>query len=93
MITIGAACSYCFGVAGNSETVCSGRGSCAAPDSTINFLLIFVGCSCNQNYMGANCEQTTCFSISSADPNVCSAHGICADFDTCQCANGWSMLQ
>jgi hypothetical protein len=66
---------FCFGIPSSNSSVCSGRGSCIAPDS----------CSCQQNYFGTKCEFTTCSGINSNDPRVCSGFGTCTAFDVCTC--------
>ncbi|KAG2394142.1 hypothetical protein C9374_003906 [Naegleria lovaniensis] len=61
-----------------TSTVCSGRGVCIQTNT----------CSCQKNYLGDNCEKTTCFGVLSTDPLSCSGQGQCTLFNTCVCRDG-----
>jgi hypothetical protein len=66
---------YCFGTPAFNSNACSGRGECTGTDQ----------CTCKQNYIGTQCEQTYCSGIRSNDTRVCSGFGNCTDFDVCVC--------
>lgn len=71
----------CFGTSANSDSVCSNRqGHCFADNV----------CTCKPGFAGVQCEQHTCFGISSTDAAVCSAHGVCASRNSCLCDAGYS---
>jgi hypothetical protein len=59
--------------------VCSGRGTCVAPDK----------CECQQDWQGEQCNITQCFGIFGNDSQVCNGHGDCVNIDKCDCEIGW----
>ncbi len=72
----------CFGIpATDTANVCSGRGTCVAPDT----------CVCVVGYTGVFCQLLlVCNGISSTDPSVCSGHGTCTAPDNCECVVGYT---
>lgn len=71
----------CYGVKSIDDSVCSGHGSCIAPDN----------CTCTTyGWMGDDCSLPACFNIASNDAaSVCSGHGSCIGIDQCECNDGW----
>ncbi|KAG2379395.1 hypothetical protein C9374_007534 [Naegleria lovaniensis] len=69
----------CFGVASNLPNVCSGHGTCDAPDV----------CRCQPGWGGFNCSMPTCFGMLQNSSSVCSGHGTCDAPDICRCQYGW----
>jgi hypothetical protein len=67
--------SYSF----NSSNVCSGNGTCIAPNT----------CACATGYYGDNCELHLCYGLVYTSPQVCNGHGRCVFKDTCICQNGY----
>lgn len=72
----------CFDVKVNNASVCSGHGSCTAPDT----------CQCDSEWNGNDCSITSCFVVMSNEPSsvVCSGHGSCVAPDQCECNDGWT---
>lgn len=66
----------------SSLNYCSARGRCVAN----NF------CTCDANYLGTTCAQTTCFGTLSNQSSVCSSNGACVDYNSCSCVRGSSGL-
>jgi len=67
--------SICWNVAGDSPIVCSGHGSCSAPNQ----------CACDTGYEGINCQVSTCFGVRDDNSSVCSGRGTCVSKDLCVC--------
>lgn len=44
---------------------------------------------CQTGYSGSNCDQYSCFGVSSTDAGVCSGKGSCSKPDVCSCWNGY----
>ena len=74
----------CFGILANdTANVCSGRGTCVAPD---------VCSSCQTGFGGSRCQTPICYGKLANDTNnVCSGRGSCVGPDICSsCAAGYS---
>ncbi|KAF0982374.1 hypothetical protein FDP41_011304 [Naegleria fowleri] len=69
---------YCNMIPHYTTSVCSGRGVCTKTNT----------CTCQQNYLGDNCEKTTCFGVLSTDPLSCTGQGQCTLFNNCVCRDG-----
>ncbi len=68
----------CFGMKANNAAVCSGHGTCIAPDQ----------CQCDNGWMKVDCSITHCFGVTSNHPDVCSGKGECIKHNRCRCADG-----
>ncbi len=69
----------CYDVKSDNEAVCSGHGSCTAPDE----------CKCDNGWMGIDCSITHCFGVTSNLLNVCSGKGKCVRRNKCHCEEGF----
>ncbi len=69
----------CYGVKSDNVAVCSGHGSCTAPDE----------CKCDNGWLGIDCSITHCFGVTSNLPNVCSGKGKCVRRNKCHCEEGF----
>ncbi len=69
----------CFGIFADDVNVCTGHGSCVAPDT----------CVCKANYVDVDCSIPMCFGKNGSDPDVCSGKGHCVTLDTCACFRGY----
>jgi len=70
----------CFGKNDTDAAICNGRGRCISTDK----------CECQDNYIGASCEEFECYGFNKNDARVCSYSGKCVDFNDCQCLPGFS---
>ncbi len=70
----------CYDIEYSEASVCSGHGSCVAPDQ----------CDCNDGWTGHDCSIASCFDVMSNETSVvCSGHGSCIAPDNCTCDDGW----
>ncbi len=70
----------CYGEKSNKASVCSGHGSCVAPDQ----------CECDEGWMGVDCSITHCFGFTSnIFDQVCSGRGTCVRPNKCHCDEGF----
>jgi hypothetical protein len=72
--------AICFGKPGSDPAVCSGAGTCVAPNN----------CSCDSGHMGEQCEIASCFGRSGSDPLVCNQHGYCVGPNKCLCFSNYT---
>ncbi|EFC49938.1 predicted protein, partial [Naegleria gruberi] len=83
----GSDCSIpvCFNVPSTSSSVCSGKGSCTAPDS----------CVCASGYSGKTCSSFSCWGIDKSNSTVCggSSKGTCVGPNKCSCVSNWNNLE
>ncbi|KAG2388562.1 hypothetical protein C9374_000001, partial [Naegleria lovaniensis] len=65
----------CFGVPSNLAHVCSGKGTCTAPNT----------CLCPSGWKGkGDCSESSCEALGN-----CNGHGICTGPNECTCQTGW----
>jgi hypothetical protein len=69
----------CFGKNNTNPQICSGNGICKGLNQ----------CSCEEGYLGNECQFTTCFGIIRNQTNVCSGNGNCTDYNKCSCVDGY----
>ncbi|KAL0491323.1 von Willebrand factor D and EGF domain-containing protein, partial [Acrasis kona] len=43
------------------------------------------GCSCRDNFLGANCEAVQCYGVYNFDLSVCNGRGTCGAYNNCSC--------
>ncbi|KAF0978872.1 hypothetical protein FDP41_001942 [Naegleria fowleri] len=67
---------------GDYGRACFGRGNCTSPNT----------CSCNQGFLGQECESFSCFGIHYLDPFVCRGHGSCVDVNNCTCLPNYTIF-
>lgn len=81
----------CFGIPATLSSVCSGHGTCVAPDT----------CSCKGIFHGANCsiqcdpgwvalDTSNCAPLCFSSLNGCGPNGDCYAPDKCSCKLGYS---
>jgi len=61
------------------DKVCSGRGVCVDLNK----------CECKDGFVGANCQDWTCYGRDYRHPDVCFGNGECVGPDTCECGPGY----
>jgi hypothetical protein len=72
----------CFGKNSTEISVCTGRGSCVAPNICVN---------CQTGYIGDSCQFPICFGKNSTDPLVCNQWGNCTTPNQCTgCCCGYT---
>jgi hypothetical protein len=68
----------CFGKS-STDNICYGNGICTQKDV----------CTCGFDFVGIECQFTSCSGVNSSNPNVCSGKGTCTAKDTCLCTKGF----